>query len=99
MDPPHAQALPAKTTDDWGGVAMIGLADPPQRWDADTAKPGAINTGLAATSEGVEITADVRRHEIRERTQGWLLRADLQESPRPLRTIDIGSLKHCHAFD
>jgi hypothetical protein len=32
---------------------MTGLAHPPNRWDADTAKPGAGNTGLAASPEGL----------------------------------------------
>jgi hypothetical protein len=44
-------------------MVMIGLADPPDTWDAETAKPGAGNTGLAAMPEGVDITADVGRHE------------------------------------
>jgi hypothetical protein len=42
---------------------MIGLADPPDQWDAETAKPGAVNTGPAAIPDGVDITADVGRHE------------------------------------
>jgi hypothetical protein len=78
---------------------MTGLARPPDQWEPDATKPGVGSTGLAAIPGGVVVTADVGRHEIRERTQGWLLRPDLQESPRPLRTIDIGSLKHRHALD
>lgn len=43
---------------------MIGLAEPPHRWDAETAKPGAANTGPAAIPcGGVVITADWGRHE------------------------------------
>jgi hypothetical protein len=43
---------------------MNGLDTPHDRWDAETAKPGAGNTGLAAIpGDGVDITADVRRHE------------------------------------
>jgi hypothetical protein len=43
---------------------MIGLADPPTWWDAETAKPGACNTGLAAIpGDGVVNIADWGRHE------------------------------------
>lgn len=48
---------------------MMTLARPPDRWDAETAKPGAGNTGLAAIPGGVVITADDGRHESIERFQ------------------------------
>jgi hypothetical protein len=43
---------------------MNALAEPPDRWDADTAKPGVGSTGLAAIpGVGVVNIADWGRHE------------------------------------
>jgi hypothetical protein len=43
---------------------MNGLDTPHDRWDAETAKPGAGNTGLAAIpGDGVVNIADWGRHE------------------------------------